>query len=155
MNENVSNWHRNNISKFSKFLGFYAVFSKISMNFMDWNIETGQQGKNVLSRRLFVTVFCCFSSDNVSNWHRKWQKTQNSNFQSFYAFFDKISTVFVNSKVLRGQKETFRCPVGSFEEIIAVLYMKKSQIETENDKNPTIFQISKILCSFFPNFRRT
>ena len=44
-----------------------------------------------------------------------------SNFQSFYTFFDKVSTVFVDLKVSKGQKETFRCPVGSFEEIIAVL----------------------------------
>ena len=89
---------------------------------MDWNVKKDQQGTNVLSSRLLGTVLCCFFSGNVSNWHRKWQKTQNSPiFKSFYAFFDKISTVFLDSKDLKGQKETFRCPIGFFEEIIAVL----------------------------------
>ena len=39
-----------------------------------------------------------------------------------------------------------------YEELIAMFWMKMSQIDTENDKNPKIFQISKIL---FPNFRQT
>ena len=42
-------------------------------------------------------------------------------FQCFYAFFDKLSTVLVDSKILKRPEETFCCPVGSFEEIIAVL----------------------------------
>ena len=29
-----------------------------------------------------------------------------------------------------------RCPVGLFEEIIAVFQMEKSQIDTKNDRNP-------------------
>ena len=40
------------------------------------------------------------------------------------------------------------CPVGSSEEIIAVFPLKKSQIDTQNDKNPKIFPFSKILCIF-------
>ena len=34
------------------------------------------------------------------------------------------------------------CPVGFSEETIAVFYMKKSQIDTEIDKNPKVFQYS-------------
>ena len=30
--------------------------------------------------------------------------------------------------------------------------MKKTQIDTENDKKPAIFQFSKILCTFFSKF---
>ena len=44
-----------------------------------------------------------------------------SSFRSFMHFFVKVSTVFLNWNVLKGQKETFRCSVGFFEEIIAVL----------------------------------
>ena len=39
-------------------------------------------------------------------------------------------------------------PVGLSEEIIAVFEMKKSQIDTENDKNPISFLFSKVLCNF-------
>ena len=41
-----------------------------------------------------------------------------------------------------------RLPVGFSEEIIAVFQMKKSQIDTENDKNPKIFHFSKFLRIF-------
>ena len=89
---------------------------------MDWNIEKGQQGKNVLFRRFLWNSFLLFFLWQCLKLTPKMTKNPKiSNFQRFYAFFDKISTVFVDSKVLRGQKETFRCPVGSFEEIIAVL----------------------------------
>ena len=52
------------------------------------------------------------------------------------------------------------CPVGISEGIIAVFQMKKSQIDTkndkpmtENDKSPKIFLFSMVLC-IFPNFRQ-
>ena len=43
------------------------------------------------------------------------------------------------------------CPVGFSEAIIAVFHVKKSQIDTEIDKKPKVFQFSKIL-SIFPKF---
>ena len=89
---------------------------------MDWNVEKGQQGTYVLSSRLFGTVFLLFFWWQCLKLTPKvTKKPKLSNFQCFYAFFDKLSTVFVDSKVLKCQKETVRCPVGSFEEIIAVL----------------------------------
>ena len=44
-----------------------------------------------------------------------------------------------------------RCPVGFSEEIIAVFHMKKSQIDTENDKIPKIFNFQKVY-AFSPKF---
>ena len=46
------------------------------------------------------------------------------------------------------------CAVGVSEEIIYVFQMKKSQIDTENDKNSKIFQFSKLLCIFCRSFDR-
>ena len=37
------------------------------------------------------------------------------------------------------------CPVGFLEELITVFQVTMSQIDTENDKNPKIFQIPKFL----------
>ena len=45
-----------------------------------------------------------------------------------------------------------RCPVGFSEEVIAVFNWKKSRIDTENDKNPKIFQFSQSVYAFFPKF---
>ena len=40
------------------------------------------------------------------------------------------------------------CRVGISEEIMAVFYLKKSQIDTENDKSPKIFHFSMFLRIF-------
>ena len=47
-----------------------------------------------------------------------------------------------------------RCQVGFSEKTIAVFYMKKSQIYTENDKNHKIFSFSKRLRIFRQIFNR-
>ena len=58
-NDNTENDKNPKIFHFSKIL---SIFSKFSTDFVNWNIEKGQQGKNVLSSRLgfseeFVAVF--------------------------------------------------------------------------------------------------
>ena len=63
--------------------------------------------------------------------------------------FVEVSTVSLDWTVLKGQKETILCPVVFNEEIVAMFWLKLSQIDTENDKNHEIFQIPKILCRFF------
>ena len=45
--------------------------------------------------------------------------------------------------------ESICCTVGFSEKIIAVFCLKKSQTDTEIDKNPIIFQFSKKLCILF------
>ena len=47
-------------------------------------------------------------------------------FSKFLRIFVKISTLFLNRNVLEGQKETFCCLVGFYEELIAVFYEKIS-----------------------------
>ena len=49
------------------FYRFYALFVKVLTDFVNCNVETGQQGKNGLSSRLFRIVYCCFLSKIVSN----------------------------------------------------------------------------------------
>ena len=44
------------------------------------------------------------------------------------------------------------CPVGCSEELTAVLKLKNSQIGTEIDKKPKIFQFSKFSCICCQNF---
>ena len=61
--------------------------------------------------------------------------------------FSKISCI-KDWNVERVNKERMCCPVGFYEEFIAVLLVKVSQIDTENDKSPKIFQFSKCLCIF-------
>ena len=63
------------------------LFFHILKNYVDWNIEKDQQGKNLISSRRFRRVFCCFLSENVSNQHRKWQRTQNFSFFKDFMIF--------------------------------------------------------------------
>ena len=79
-------------------------FPKFSTGFVDWTTEKGRQGNNVLPSRLFWRVYCTFLSENVSNWHRKWQKTQNFPFFNYFCFFLKVSTNFVDWNVLKCQR---------------------------------------------------
>ena len=48
-----------------------------------------------------------------------------------------------------------RCPVGFSEEINAILQMKKSQIDTENDKNPQNLPFFEVSTHFLSSFRQT
>ena len=56
------------------------------------------------------------------------------NFQRFYPFFVEVSTAFLDWTVLKDQKETNRCPVVFNEEIVAMFWLKMSQIDTEINK---------------------
>ena len=69
--------------QFSKILCLFFFLQNFD-NFVDWNVEKGQQGKNVLSSRFSWRVYCSFLSDYVSNWNRKYQITEN--FLVFKAF---------------------------------------------------------------------
>ena len=46
------------------------------------------------------------------------------------------------------------CPVVK-DEIVLVFRLKKSQLDTEIDKNPKIFQFSKFYAVFLKNFHQT
>ena len=77
------------------------------------------------------------------------------NFRSFYAFFVKVSTDFVDLNVLKGQQGKTGCAVVFIEEIIAMFWMKMPQNDTENDKSPQISQFSAFFAlseNFLTNF---
>ena len=64
--------------------------SKFSTDFVNWNVEKGQQGKYVLSIITRKEVNAIFQSEIVRNRHRK--KTifrKNSNFLVFVHFLSK------------------------------------------------------------------
>ena len=64
----------------------------------------------------------------------------------------KYSIDFVDKNVEMLNMALIRRPVGFSEEIIAVFKMKKSQIDTENDKNPKIFLFQSFHAFFhFPS----
>ena len=88
------------IFQVSKFL---CIFFKFLTDFVDWNNEKSQQGKNVLSSRLFWCVNFSFLSENVSNYNRQ-KSPKISNFQRFYAFCFKFLTDFVNWNIEKGQQ---------------------------------------------------
>ena len=69
------------IFQFSKIL---CIFSKFLTDFVNWNVEKGQQGKNVLSSRLFRRVYCCFQV-KMSQINTENDKT--SNFSKFLCMF--------------------------------------------------------------------
>ena len=53
------------IRKFPFFKTLTHFFPKNLTDFVNWNIEKGQQGKSVLSSMLFRRVYCNFLSENV------------------------------------------------------------------------------------------
>ena len=68
--------------------------------------------------------------------------------------FPKFLTNFVDWNVEKAQQGKKLLFSRLFEEFNAVCKVKMSQIDTENNLNPKIFQVSKILCIFFPFFDR-
>ena len=78
-----------------KFPKFLCVFSTFLTVYVDWNNEKDQQEKSVLSNRLFRRVKHCLLSGNISNQHRKSQRTQN--FSIFKDFVHFLLTFCQNS----------------------------------------------------------
>ena len=68
-----------------------------------------------------------------------------SGFRSFYAFLLTFRQTSWIGMFQRVDEERVGCPVVFYVEMIAMIRMKKSQIDTENDKNPENFLFSNIL----------
>ena len=71
-----------------------------------------------------------------------------SKFQRFYAFLLTFRQISWIPMFLRVNKEKIGSPVVFYEEINAMFKKKMSETDTEDDKNPKIFQFSKFLCIF-------
>ena len=72
--------------------------------------------------------------------------TKNQNFFQFskiFEFFVKFAADFVDRNVLGVQQGKGWFQGRLFREFIAIFQVKMSQIDTENDRNPKIFQCSK------------
>ena len=70
-------------------------------------------------------------------------------------FFCRFSTDFVGWNVEKGKQGKHLLSSSRYEDLIAFLEIKKSQIDTEIDKNPKSFQIQRFSAIFPRNFRRT
>ena len=55
---------------------------------------------------------------------------------------------FIDWNIEKVNNEKMLCPVGFLEELITVFWVTMSQIDTENDKNLTIFRFLKFLRIF-------
>ena len=132
------------IFQFSKILGIFPVFRRTLL----LNVEKSQQGKKVLSSRLFWCVNFSFLSEKVSNYNR--QKSPNcpilKDIMQFVSNFRQILWIRTLNKV---NKERMCSPVGFSDALFSVFWVKVSQINTEYDKNPQTFQFSKNLCILF------
>ena len=129
-------------------------FRKFSTDFVGRNIEKGQQGKNVMSSRVFRSVF------QFSKWKclkLTLKKIPNfSIFQRFYAILSpKLSTDFVDWNVETSQQGKICCPAGFSEDFLAVFLVKMSQKEFKNAKKTQNFPIFKLFMHFLLKFRRT
>ena len=56
----IENENDKNLGNFSIFKDFMHFFSKFSTDFVDWNVEKGQQGKYVLSSMLRKEINAVF-----------------------------------------------------------------------------------------------
>ena len=128
--------------KVFQFTKFDAIFIKFSKDSVDWNVEKAQHGRNSLFSRLSRRDSCCFQISQIGTENDKNPKF--SFFQIFHAIFAKFSIGFVYWNVEKTViKVNIRCPVVIYEEIIAVLSLKKSQIDTEFHKKHKVFQFTK------------
>ena len=106
--KNVSNWHRKsqktqNFPIFKVLKHFLLKFRQTSWIGM---FERVKKGKGWLSSSLLKNINAGFKLKNVPNWHRKCQKTNFSNFQSFYAFllkFRQTSWVGMFKRINKGK----------------------------------------------------
>ena len=69
--------------------------------------------------------------------------------QRFYAIFPRNfqRTLWIGT-LNKVNKERICCPVGFFEDFIAVFWVKMSQIETKNAKKLKVFPFSKCFSIF-------
>ena len=72
-------------SKIFQFLKVFCIVSRISIDFVDWNVGKGQQVKNVLSIRLSEKIIAAFQV-KISQSYTKNDRTQN--FPIFNMRFD-------------------------------------------------------------------
>ena len=118
----ISNWHRKwqKNPKISIFQSFYAFFVKLLTDFVNWKVLKGEQWKGWLSSSLFWRVYCIFQNENVSNWHRIWQKFQKVLiFKGSGHFFPNFRRTLWIGTLKRVNKERMWCSIGFSDEFIA------------------------------------
>ena len=80
--------------KYPDFKHCYAIFVKLSIDFVDKNVDNAQHGTSSLSSRLSEEIIAVFQM----------KKIDTENFQSFNATFVKLLPDFVDWSVQKGQK---------------------------------------------------
>ena len=51
-----------------------CIFPKFLTDFVNWNVDTRQQGKIALPSKLRKKINAVFQTETIRNWHRKRQK---------------------------------------------------------------------------------
>ena len=98
--------------KFPDFRSFIAIFVKLSIDFVEENVENSHIGNNALSSRVFRKHNCCFLNEKISSCHRKQQKNKNfSFFKDFMQFFPNGRQTSSIETFKRVNKERMCCPV--------------------------------------------
>ena len=94
----------------------------------------------------------------VSNWNRKWQKTQNFLFfRIFNAIFVTFSTDFVDQNVAKRKQGTVLVQKVFRKNLMQFSRWRKSQVGTKNGKKHKISLFSMFLgifCHDFDKLRR-
>ena len=81
---------------------------KVSMDFVDSNVDNGHENGIFLSSSFFEEIIAVFKLKIISNWHRNRQKTEIFKLSKFYADLWNFSIEFVDLNVENGhQRGTF------------------------------------------------
>ena len=142
-----SNWHRKWQNPQNSILqSFSAVSVNFFKDFVNWKILKGQQGKYWLSSKLLWGDNCNVLNENVSNWHRKCQNFQIfEDFMHFLLSFCQNSWTGIISSV---NKEKVGCPVVVCEKILAMFWMKMSQMSPKMTKLPKFSNFQRFYTIF-------
>ena len=121
-------------SKNCKIFQFYAIFVKLSINFLALKVENNTKRKKLWSKRLFQRKKCNFLMKKKPQ-----IETQNDK---------KLK----NSELLN--KEKIRCPEGFLEEI-KICFWKNASNSDRNWQKKTKIQIFENFMQFLRTFRKT
>ena len=139
------------IFHFSKFL---RIFCSLFKDFANWNVLRRQEGKGSLSRSLWWRDNCNVLSESVSNWHRKWQNSQNFHFSKILCIFSKFLTDFVHWNAGKGQQRSNVLFSRHSRRVYCIFFSEIVSNWHGNWQKTQNFQFSKFLCFFLLKFDR-
>ena len=120
----------------------FRHFSNFLTDFVDWNVEKGEQRKILLSSSCYEEFFAFFEMKTSQMDTENDKNPKGFQFSKILGISSSL-TDSVDWNVEKGKQGNNLLSSSRYEEFIAFLEMKKSQIDTENDKNPKLFNIQR------------